>query len=477
MDLLEKYWQLPVWLQNISLSAYSLILQERYYGDGYRRNCETFDQQEFWSRVQIDQWQLAEIQKIIAVAARYVPHYQDSFKKAGVRPEDIQSINDIRRLPVLNKETIRENARKLVDARLDIRQLIQDRTSGSTGTPLQIFWPKKMFKKWWSLHERRVRKWAGVSQSIPRAMVGGRPIVPGDSHGPYWRYNLLWRQLYLSSYHIAPATSPGYIDAIIHYGSHWITGYGSAISLLGEWLCEHPNSNVNMIAALTSGDTLLASQRKFIEMGFNCRVFDYYGSSEGCLVISECEKGRLHVQPESGFLEIVNERDEPCLPGEIGEMLITGLLNDSMPLIRYRIGDLAAWSEEIFCPCGRHSPLVSHIEGRTDDYLLLPDGRRIGRLSTAIKKSLEIRGAQIVQDSPDHAWLLLLPGQGYLPLHGKIIKEDILSRIGNFSIDIHEVEQLPKNKVGKQNLVVKLFSRPDLVEIYKEQLPKIPWKC
>ena len=92
-----------------------------------------------------------------------------------------------------------------------------------------------MLPWWWALHEVRVRRWAGVSQQLPRAMIGGRPIIRGDTaRPPFWRYNRHWRQLYMSSYHISPATAPHYIAAMQRYGSQWITGYGSAIALLGR---------------------------------------------------------------------------------------------------------------------------------------------------------------------------------------------------------------------------------------------------
>lgn len=477
MNALRLYQALPLQLQNLSLSAYSLVLQRRYYGNGFEQNCDALDRQERWSRERIGQWQLAEARRVVEVASYHVPYYRNVFTSSGVSSSDLNSLSDIQRFPLLEKETIRQNARQLLDERLDERHLAQDRTSGSTGTPLVIYWSDAMFPRWWALQERRVRAWAGVSQVMPRAMVGGRSIIAGTSRGPYWRYNFTWRQLYMSSYHISPRTAPSYVDALIRHGSQWITGYGSAVAQLGEWLVEHPERQVDMRAAVTSGDNLLTSHREAIQAGFRCHVFDNYGSAEGCLVISECEHGRMHVQPESGILEILDEDRRPCRPGEVGEMVITGLMNEAMPLIRYRIGDLAAWSPEQHCPCGRSSALVSHIEGRADEYLLLPDGRRIGRLSTAMKKSLTVRSAQLVQDAPDHAWLLVVPGVGYREVDGDIVRADILSRIGSFQIDVSAIEVLPKTRAGKQRLVVRLFDHPDLAALYQQQLREIPWRC
>lgn len=474
MDHMRIYHLLPYPLQNAIISIYSLLLQKRYYGFGYSQWCEIFDNQEFWTQSQIQQYQVEKAQRLIELAVKHVPHYRRAF--ATIDCTRLGVLDDLKKLPILEKEVIRQNAAQLLDEQLNPQSLYQDRTSGSTGTPLVIYWPKSMFPMWLALDECRIRAWAGVKQSMPRAMIGGRPIVKGDSKGPYWRYNYLWKQLYMSSYHISDSTAPDYIKALTRYGSQWITGYGSAIALLGEWLCDNSIKFQGIKSVLTSGDNLLPGHRRAIQEGFCCKVFDNYGSAEGCLLISECEQGRMHVQPESGILEILDEKGNQCKPGEIGHMIVTGLLNDAMPLIRYRTGDLAAWSLETTCPCGRNSPLVSHIEGRADDYLLHEDGRRIGRLSTAIKKALTVHSAQIVQDKLDHAWLLIQPADGYHESHGEILKNDILSRIGTFKLDIGTVNTLPKTPVGKQRLVVRLIDNPRLKELYQTTLPEIPWR-
>ena len=305
-------------------------------------------------------------------------------------------------------------------------------------------------------------------------MVGGRPVIPGNTSAPpYWRYNRHWRQLYLSGYHISPETAAQYVQAILYYGSRWVTGYGSAIALLGEYLLEHPTP-LDITAVLTSGDTVSARQRKAIEGGFRCRMFDYYGSAEGCCVISECERGGLHVQPEAGILEILDACGRPCAPGVEGEMICTGLGNDAMPLIRYRTGDYGCWSRRTACSCGRQSPLVERITGRTDDYLVLPDGRRVGRLSTAMKEAPSVKQAQLVQDTPDHAWLLVIPDAHYGVHDGQILRQDVLSRIGNraIRIDVCPVDEIPPTPAGKHVLVRRIFDDRTTQEAYRELIAR-----
>lgn len=469
MDLQRVYVSLPITVQEWALSAYARRLDRLYYGPEYEKWVERFVQFEGVAAAQMLDYQLLELRNLLQVAVRQVPWFRRVVARQGWRPEDITSMQQLRRLPIMEKDPIRQDPWQFVREDSPREQLWLEKTSGTTGTALRIYWSRAMLARWWALQEVRVRAWAGVGQHIPRAMVGGRPIIPGKTtRPPYWRYNRHWQQLYMSSYHISPQTAPLYIKALQQFGCRWITGYGSSIALLGEYLHDHP-AKLGLLAVVTSGDTVTARQRQAIEEGFACRLFDNYGSAEGCCIISECAEGRLHVQPEAGILEILDEHGEPCPPGMDGEFICTGLGNDAMPLIRYRTGDYGSWSSEGQCPCGRSSPLVQHITGRTDDYLLLRDGRRVGRLSTAMKKAPSVKQAQIAQDAPDHAWLLVVPEPTYRPADGQALIQDVLSRIGEESIrlEVRQVAAIPPTRTGKHVLVRRIMDDPEAQAMYR----------
>ncbi|MHB0937011.1 MAG: phenylacetate--CoA ligase family protein [Armatimonadota bacterium] len=468
MNLQQLYFALPVWVQEAALSQYGRYLDRLYYGAGYDRWREHFDMTEWSTSAQMQEYQLEALRKILGTALRTVPWFHE-LAHEGFHIHDLKTLEDLRRLPIMEKEPIRQDPWRFVREDYQRKRLVVHKTSGTTGKSLHIYWSREGLPWWWALHEERVRRWAGVSQALPRAMIGGRPIVRGSTTAPpFWRFNRHWRQLYMSSYHISPTTAPHYIGALRRYGSRWITGYGSAISLLGEHLLEQP-AELDIKAVLTSGDTVTPRQRQAIEEGFRTRMFDYYGSAEGCCVISECERGSLHVQPEAGILEILGEEGNPCPPGVEGEFICTGLGNDAMPLVRYRTGDYGCWSKRPKCACGRQSPLVGHITGRTDDYLVLPDGRRQGRLSTAMKQAPSVKQAQLAQDAPDHAWLLVVPDAGYRDEDGKALLDDLFSRIGSHAIriDVRPVREIPPTSVGKHILVRRLLDDPALQEAYR----------
>ncbi|HEY3380002.1 MAG TPA: AMP-binding protein [Armatimonadota bacterium] len=463
MDVQQLYFALPRWVQECGLSWYARKLDHLYYGRGFSAWTERFAEMEYGASADQCAYQLQTLRELVTTAVRQVPWFRQLAAQQGIRAEAIDSLAALRLFPIMEKDPIRHDPWQFVREDYPRVRLWQEKTSGTTGTALRIYWSREMLVRWWALHEVRVRGWAGVNQALPRAIVGGRPIIRGETtRPPFWRFNRHWRQLYLSSYHISPQTASSYIQALQHYGSTWLTGYGSAIALLGEYLQEHP-TQTGIRAVLTSGDTVTPRQRQAIERGFGCRMFDYYGSAEGCCVIAECAAGRLHVQPEAGILEILDAQGAPCPAGVEGEFICTGLGNDAMPLIRYRTGDYGSWSDEQDCPCGRHSPLVHHITGRTDDYLVLADGRRIGRLSTAMKKAPSVKQAQLVQDTPEHAWLLVVPEATYRDADGATLVEDILSRIGVQAIRLQvcPVQDIPPTPVGKHVLVRRILDNAD----------------
>ena len=328
-----------------------------------------------------------------------------------------------------------------------------------------------MLPQYWAAYEVMARNVAGVTREMPRAMMGGRSIIPGNTNKPpYWRFNRHWKQLYLSSYHVSEKTVPSYIEAIRAHGSQWLTGYGSAIAALAESALKHNLPPLPLRAVIVSGDTLLPAMRIVIEEFFQCPCYDHYGQCEFVCMAMECSYGEKHLIPTVGIVEILREDGSPCAPGEVGEIVATSLLNDAMPFIRYKTGDYAAWGDVQSCPCGNQNRTLTKLEGRVDDFLLTADGRRIGRLSTAMKRSPTIHSLQIVQDRPGHGFLLVRPSDGYQASHGATVVEDILSRIGSFDLELMEVPEIPKTLRGKTRLVVRLDEQPILHDVYQPLL-------
>ena len=463
---MELYSRLPVYLQETALSLYAGYLERLYYGPGYEAALGEFARLQAASVDEASNWQSDRLREIIRIAGTRVPYYRQQW--CHVDWSSVRSPEDLHLLPRLDKQSVRRHESQFLVEGRNPRSLWLEKTSGTTGTALRIYWPKTMLPQWWALVEVAIRRVAGVGQAVPRAMMGGRTIVRGATAAPpFWRFNRRWRQLYLSSYHVSPAHAAGYIEAIRRYGSEWITGYGSAIGALAQMALELGLKPLRLTAAIVSGDTLSEGMRRSMEAFFSCPCYDSYGQCEAVCMAMECQYRRMHVIAGAGIVEVLRDDGSPCDPGEVGEIVATGLLNDAMPLIRYRMGDYAAWAKDQACGCGNRQPILDHLEGRVDDYLVLRDGRRIGRLA-AFRRSPTIHSAQLIQDSPDHAYLLVRPGMGYERRDALAVCDDIRQRVGAFSLDVIEVPEIPRTPRGKTSLVVRLSAQPEMQPIYQK---------
>src|SRR5215831_1294050 len=261
---MQLYWRLPVSLQERALSLYARRLNQLYYGGSFEEECRRIRSEEWASSEAIASWQMARLREILGKARPRVPYYREKLERLEI--EDLRSISDLRQIPMLDRQSIRQHETHFLDDRLNRRTLFRDKTSGSTGTSITVYWPMGPLRRLQASLEVRVRNVAGVSRLVPRAMIGGRPIVPGETRRPpFWRSNQFWGQLYMSSYHVSRKTAPLYVSALRNSGVEWINGYGSAIAALAESAAAAGVTPIEMRCVIVSGDTLQPGMRKSIE--------------------------------------------------------------------------------------------------------------------------------------------------------------------------------------------------------------------
>ena len=205
-----------------------------------------------------------------------------------------------------------------------------------------------------------------------------------------------------------------------------------------------------------NAEPVLAHQREVVEEVFGCPVRETYGMAEYVAAASECDQGRLHLWPEVGVVEVLaHEADVVAAAGTTGRLACTGLLNSSMPLVRYLVGDSGALAhDDERCGCGRTLPVLATVEGRIDDLVRTADGRVIGRLDPVFKGSLPIGGAQIVQEELDRFRVLVVPVAGWGPAAAASITSRLRDRVGDVRVEVEEVDALPLGPNGKLKAVV-----------------------
>ncbi len=222
----------------------------------------------------------------------------------------------------------------------------------------------------------------------------------------------------------------------------YLYGYASSCEALARHALERGCGDLKFRTVLTSSETLFEHQRTVIEKAFGCRVHDSYGSAEMVALVTECDRGRLHVSPEVGVVEVLRD-GRPVGNGEAGELVCTGLLNEAMPLIRYRTGDVAVQGSGP-CPCGRPLRTLHRIEGRVDDLLWTSDGRAIGRLDPVFKGVENVAESQIIQEDFDRVRVRLVPATGYRDEDGRRIGSNLRERMGDIEVTIEVVPSIDR---------------------------------
>jgi phenylacetate-CoA ligase len=380
-------------------------------------------------------------------AATRVPYYRQHWE-ARRRAGDRASWEYLENWPLLDKESLRQNPQAFVADDCDVRRLLSEQTSGSTGKPLRLWVSRDTARAWYALVEARSRLWYGVSRRDRWAILGGQLVTPASqTRPPFWVWNSALRQLYMSSYHLAAASMPHYLDALHKYQVRYIYSYTSSLYEMAREALRLNRRDIKLAVAITNAEPVFDYQRKVIEEAFQCSVRETYGMAEIAAAAGECASGRLHLWPEAGVMEVL---DEYNLPASSGQLFSTGLLNADMPLIRYPVGDRVRLPRtDALCECGRRLPIVEEIEGRLDDVLFTRDGRRIGRLDPVFKTDLPVIEAQVIQEDIDLIRVRYVPASDYTEAAGRSIVERMRDRLGDVQVRLEEIDKLPRGRNGK----------------------------
>ena len=450
---LQLYHMLPASARSFAASMRGIQLRRWRYGPETPQLVDEALERERWSPAQWNKWQHERLARILHRAATKVPFYRQQWTERRSRG-DRASWELLENWPLLDKQTLRKHSRAFVADDCDPKQMFHDHTSGTTGTQLDLFLNKATVRRWYALFEARCRRWYGVSRNDRWAMLGGQLVVSvRRRQPPFWVWNSGLKQLYMSSYHLAPNLIPYYLEALKRYRVQYLLGYSSSLYELAQEVIRVGMADLKMRVAISNAEPLFDYQRTVIEQAFQCPVRETYGMAEIASAGSECEAGRLHAWPEAGILETINHAGK-TVHGEAGEFVCTGLLNEDMPLIRYRVGDRGALEEHATCQCGRTLPVFAAIEGRIDDTLYTTDGRRIGRLDTVFKSELPIKEAQIIQEALNLIRVRYVPSEAWTPAASPVLVEQLQSRIGNIEIVLEQVREVPRGANGKFRAVV-----------------------
>ncbi len=389
--------------------------------------------------------------KLVRHCYENVPYYTQLFTRLGLDPEDIKAKDDLKHIPVLTKQIIRDNFQALQAKDSHRYSPLKYRTGGTTGTPLEFFVDKNAnimeFAAVW-----RHWNWAGYRFGNKFCDLRGK-IIKG--HKPYvydWRLNAM----FLSSYRMTKDLVDVYADQLRRFKPAIIRGYPSAIDMFATFLKEKGITDIRPRSVVTSSETLLSHQRQNLEAAFGCAVFDTYGLEERAAAAGQCPHGKMHQDVEYGIIRVLDEDGNDLPKGHEGEMVCTGLHNYVMPLINLRTNDIGSYSVET-CSCGRNLPVLNPITGRVEDMIRTPDGRHVAGsgLSVAIKHSLGIKVSQIVQEELGEMRVKIVRNEFFGEEDEVSLLRNLRDRVGDvIRIRLDYVPDIPLTKAGKLKFVI-----------------------
>jgi phenylacetate-CoA ligase len=300
----------------------------------------------------------------------HVPYYRNLFDSVGITPESISGVEDLYKIPVTSRDTLMGQDRENILAKgLDENRCKSTKTSGSTRTPLRIVYRNNdlsLMNMGWAraYFAHGIRPWHRITEfASPRYSQRRRS---------WYEYLGLMRRKILAS----SADADIWISELRKWQPHALIGYSSTLKLLAKAIQKQKITDINPQVVFSCSEILDNETRQLLLSTFRCKVIDIYGSEEGRCIAWECDEcGGYHINSDLLIVEFLRD-GKPVREGEEGEIVITNLHSYAMPFIRYRQEDVGVpiGKKSI---CGRELPLMSILEGRIDDFVVLIDGRKV----------------------------------------------------------------------------------------------------
>jgi phenylacetate-CoA ligase len=379
---------------------------------------------------------------MMAESAYSAPHYKRVMESLSISPRD--AAENLASLPLTKKEAVRNFPDSFLIPGSAKSSLTACTTSGSTGMPVTVFLDRE------AMSYRNALGYAIRTESGQGPFDLSASIFSGAPH-PHPLRRLIFREIPMSIFEREEKN----FSAIRGSGANIIISYPSVIRLLAR-INDERGRPLRLKSVFTMGELLSWECRGIISESFSCPIFDTYGTNEFGPVAWECpEEQSLHLNAGLAVAEIVDKRGRAIRSGE-GELVLSGLVNRAMPLLRYPVGDFAAWGKE--CPCGRGLPVLRSIKGRDDDLLRLPSGRVCsGCFIDALSDMPELRAYQLVQEKEDLLIFRFVPSGNELPA-AKAKEVEALIRAGcrgeDIRVEFEALDDMPRGSTGKLATVI-----------------------
>ena len=394
------------------------------------------------SPASLQRLQELRLKRIVAECFR-TPYYKKKWNKAGLSETSVSTLDDLQKLPFLEKREIQASGESIINPRFPKNALKKTRTTGTTGFPLSIYSEASADAEW------DATMLFALTQSGCYPGLGRRCSI---THYLDVRQNMLQRLGLFRPFRISVYDTPGEIaQELMRIRPDFLYSHPSIVSLVAQELLAK-GSFLPLRKFLSHGEMLLPHVRHLVKRAFGAESFNFYGSAEFPRLGWECEAHEgIHTIPRAAIIEVVDGDGEPVGEGERGEIVVSGLVNSAMPLIRYRLGDMGVWSGEP-CSCGRPFPLIKSLEGRKDDFVVLPNGRKLSpRSINALREVEGIREYGILQTNKTTLVVSYVPAERPSAVIERSIARQMMFGVQgkDIKIVVRAVKSIPRGPTGK----------------------------
>ncbi|MFA4960234.1 MAG: phenylacetate--CoA ligase family protein [Candidatus Pacearchaeota archaeon] len=412
---------------------------------------------EFISVKENKEYQEEKLKKLLTHAYNNVPYYHKVLAEVKVIEYGKVNLKNFDKIPILTKDIIRKEGSNLYSRDHKKRKSYENTSGGSTGEPVKFLqdkdtWTEGMAIKWLFYSFicdypcKLVKLW-GSERDILKGSYG----IKGSLK------NKISQRKLLNAFKMSEENMKSYVNKINSFKPKIIEAYVESIYEFSKFIKKNDIKIFYPKGIITSAGTLYPEMKELIEEVFHCKVYNRYGSREVGDMACTCEENKMHINIFDNLLELLDKDLNPIKTGKTGDVYITTLNNFSMPLIRYKIGDIGKIAFIKKCKCGRGMPVIKGISGRNNSILKTKKGSLDGTaLTTSFYFLSSIEKYKLIQKTMDKFTLMvIINNKKKWKEDKKVIEKKFRQILGNeINVNFKIVNKIPSLKNGKYQYII-----------------------
>ena len=444
MNLMMIYNQLPAWCQTLAVSLEGLRIQITRYDEEFDAQYQDFMSRNNWTYEQKCAYRDQQLQKMVKHCYETVPYYHNLFDELHIDYRDIRTLDDLKCLPILTKQTIRDHYDEFISSSFRKDDLLEEHSSGTSGCGFWFHQSKEGHAAVWA-HVWRGNHNIGLKRGTWCGYFAGRPIVPPErKNGPCYRINYPGKQIMFSIHHMNDDTFAQWLNVLNRYQPEWIQGYPSALLPFATYLdAKGFRLNYTPKTITLSSENVSWAQEDYLCSIFGVYPMQNYAQSEAVATFRQRLDRRIFVDEDFSAVEFL-----PIGQDGLCRIVGTTLTNYGMPFLRYDTEDLATWrlTEE-----GRE---ILSLDGRDEDNIRLRDGGVYRRLRSFIEQPRVIE-SQVIQKNIDLIEIHVVRAHDFTEEDSKRLEESVRSFLTDrISWKIIYVDHVRRNPNGKVKFII-----------------------